>query len=64
MLIDFHTHAFPDVISKKAIEKLSYVSGGLKPQSEGTVSSLRNEMEKVGLLKIYKNSIHLRACFY
>ena len=29
MLIDFHTHAFPDAISGKAIENLSYVSGGL-----------------------------------
>lgn len=49
MLIDFHTHAFPDAISGNAINKLSFVSGGLEPQSEGTVSSLKTEMEKEGV---------------
>lgn len=49
MLIDFHTHAFPNKISQKAMETLSYASGGLKPQSEGTVLSLKQEMEKDGV---------------
>ncbi|MBE7027330.1 MAG: amidohydrolase [Ruminococcaceae bacterium] len=49
MLIDFHTHAFPDVIATKAIDKLSYVSGGLAPQSTGTASSLMREMKKDGV---------------
>ena len=49
MLIDFHTHAFPEAIAKNAIDKLSYVSGGLKPQSEGTCLSLKKEMEKDGV---------------
>ncbi len=49
MLIDFHTHAFPDAISKNALDKLSFVSGGLEPQSEGTVASLKKEMEKDGV---------------
>ena len=46
MLIDFHTHIFPDTISEKAMAKLSYVSGGLVPQTKGTLSSLKEEMEK------------------
>lgn len=49
MLIDFHTHAFPETIASKAMEKLSYASGGLEPQSEGTLSSLKAEMEKDGV---------------
>ena len=49
MLIDFHTHAFPDKIAQKAIDKLSFASGGLKPQSEGTISSLKSEMAKDGV---------------
>ena len=48
MIIDFHAHAFPNEISKKAIDKLSYVSGGLVPQSDGTVDSLKEEMKKDG----------------
>ena len=50
MIIDFHTHVFPDKISKLAIEKLK---GHLKLQGEecaaytdGTVSSLLESMEK------------------
>lgn len=46
MLIDFHTHTFPDAIATKAIDKLSYAAGGLVPQGKGTVSSLKYEMEK------------------
>ncbi|MBE6729320.1 MAG: amidohydrolase [Ruminococcaceae bacterium] len=44
MLIDFHTHCFPDKISKVAIDKLSFASGGLEPFTDGTVSGLRNSM--------------------
>lgn len=49
MLVDFHTHVFPEIISEKAIDKLSYVSGGLKPQGEGTVSSLKQVMKEDGV---------------
>ena len=49
MLIDFHTHAFPDSIAERAIDKLSYVSGGLEAQSRGTALSLKQEMEKDGV---------------
>ena len=49
MLIDFHTHAFPDRIATNAVEKLSYVGGGMKPQTNGTISSLKEEMKKDGV---------------
>lgn len=46
MLIDFHTHCFPDKIAKPAVEKLSYASGGLKPHTNGTLEGLKNSMQK------------------
>lgn len=44
MLIDFHTHCFPDKIARKAIEKLSFISGGLFPYTDGTLSGLEKSM--------------------
>jgi len=49
MLIDFHTHCFPEKIASKAIEKLSFVSGGLKPHTDGSVSGLKRSMEQGGV---------------
>lgn len=49
MIIDFHTHAFPDKIAGKAMANLSFASGGLMPQHEGTVESLKTEMRKDGV---------------
>ncbi|MBQ4322492.1 MAG: amidohydrolase family protein [Clostridia bacterium] len=49
MLIDFHTHCFPDKIAQKAIEKLSYVSGGLTPYTDGTVAGLKKNMARDGV---------------
>ena len=49
MLIDFHTHCFPEKIASKAIEKLSFASGGLKPHTDGTLSGLKNSMKKNGV---------------
>ena len=49
MLIDFHTHAFPEKIAARAVGKLSYDAGGLKPQTEGTAASLKAEMTKDGV---------------
>lgn len=46
MLIDFHTHAFPDKIATAAIPKLSFVSGGLEPYTDGTISGLKESMQK------------------
>ena len=48
MLIDFHTHAFPDAIASRAMQTLSFAAGGLKPQTEGTVASLKEQLKKDG----------------
>ncbi len=49
MLIDFHTHAFPERIAARAIGKLSHDAGGLSPQTDGTLASLKAEMAKDGV---------------
>ena len=49
MIIDFHTHCFPDRIAQRAIEKLKFVSGNLEPFYDGTVSGLKDTMKKEGI---------------
>ncbi len=49
MLIDFHTHAFPDVIAPKAMAKLSHASGGMMPATDGTVAGLCASMQREGV---------------
>lgn len=49
MVIDFHTHAFPDAIAPRAMQTLSYAAGGLKPQTEGTVDSLKEQLQTDGV---------------
>lgn len=49
MLIDFHTHAFPERIAERAMANLSFASGGLIPQHKGTADSLKEEMTKDGV---------------
>ncbi len=49
MLIDFHTHAFPEKIAEKAIAKLSFASGGLTPNTDGTVSGVKGLMASQGV---------------
>ncbi len=51
MLIDFHTHLFPEKIAARAIEKLSFTSGGLIPQTDGTRECLIALMDKDGVNK-------------
>lgn len=45
MVIDFHTHAFPEKIAAGAIEKLAFLAGGLEPQTSGTTQSLIRQMD-------------------
>ncbi len=49
MLIDFHTHAFPEKIADKALDKLSFASGGMVPHTNGTAKSLKEVMKKQGV---------------
>lgn len=51
MLIDFHTHCFPDKLAKRAIPKLSDACGGLIPQTDGTADGLLALMDKTGVDK-------------
>lgn len=50
MVVDFHTHVFPDKIAKKTIDYLAE-KGGNTPFSDGTVSGLLNALEK-GLVDV------------
>ncbi len=47
MIIDFHTHIFPDKIAAQTIELLSE-KGGVPPFSDGSVKGLLCEMKKSG----------------
>ena len=48
MLIDFHTHTFPDRIAPAALKELSERSG-ISPQTDGTVSGLLDAMAGDGV---------------
>ena len=48
MVIDFHTHTFPDSVAPRAIAQLSE-RGGIKPHNEGTLSALKESMRKNGV---------------
>ena len=49
MVIDFHTHCFPDHLAPKAIERLSRAGGGLMPYTDGTLAGLRKKMADDGI---------------
>ncbi len=49
MRIDFHTHAFPEKIASRAVAGLAYEAGGLVPQTDGTLASLKREMDADGV---------------
>lgn len=48
MVIDFHTHTFPDKIAAQTIKFLSE-KGNVKPYREGTLDSLKASMKKSGV---------------
>ena len=48
MIIDSHTHVFPDSIAEQSIKKLSEI-GGEKPVIGGTLSDLLSAMESSGV---------------
>lgn len=49
MLIDFHTHAFPERIAARAVAGLSHGSGGMVPQTDGTLNCLKQQMDADGV---------------
>ncbi|MFH1957372.1 MAG: amidohydrolase family protein [bacterium] len=50
MIIDFHTHAFPDDLAGKAVSGLGYNSK-LKPSYDGTTGGLLKSMDEAGIEK-------------
>ena len=50
MIVDFHTHAFPDGLAEKAMGSLSYKSR-LVPSHNGTISGLLASMDRAGIEK-------------
>ena len=48
MVVDFHTHTFPDKIAARTIEYLSK-KGNIKPYSDGTLDGLKASMKKSGV---------------
>lgn len=48
MVIDFHTHIFPDKIAAKTIEHLEKV-GGIRAATDGTLNGLLSSMERCGV---------------
>lgn len=48
MIVDFHTHTFPDKIAEKTIAYLSQ-KGGVPAFREGTLSSLKESMKRAGV---------------
>jgi predicted TIM-barrel fold metal-dependent hydrolase len=52
MLIDFHTHAFPDRIAAGAVEKLCIGAGGIRPSTDGTVRDLELKLEALDAMGV------------
>ncbi len=48
MIIDFHTHTFPEKISIKVMDKLSRVSGAV-PDTIGSIPALAESMQNAGI---------------
>jgi len=48
MIIDIHTHCFPDNLAPRAVPLLAE-KGGISPFTDGTVACLKNSMKKAGI---------------
>ncbi len=48
MIIDFHTHAFPDALAPRAVGQLA-ATAGLSPVHDGTAADLRRAMREGGV---------------
>ena len=65
MVIDFHTHAFPEKVAARAMEKISRQTGGYVPVRDGTLGSLSSQSAEDGakavLLAIATNARQMHA---
>lgn len=48
MIIDMHTHCFPDKIAERALQTLSHCSGGVTPEHSGSYNSLLENIKADG----------------
>lgn len=46
MLIDFHTHCFPNKLASRAVEQLKHAAGGIKSYNDATLQGLKNTMKE------------------
>lgn len=65
MIIDLHTHTFPDKIAAAAIDKLKH-AGRITPFTDGTVQGLKDSMREAGVdysvvLPVATNPVKVRA---
>lgn len=51
MVIDIHTHCFPDHLAEKALDKLASIAGNHPRHTDGTVEGLKNSMQQSGIDK-------------
>lgn len=49
MIIDFHTHIFPDKLAPRAIEALSATVGHMPPATDGSTAGLLRQMDAEGV---------------
>jgi predicted TIM-barrel fold metal-dependent hydrolase len=49
--IDFHTHAFPDVLAPRAMKALLAEAPGIKAYLDGTIADLLRSMDRAGIEK-------------
>ena len=66
MIIDFHTHVFPDHIAGRAMSSMAAAGGVLGPRIEANVSALIAELRRAGVdkavaLNIATSPQHMRA---
>lgn len=66
MVIDFHTHCFPNRIAEAAVRKIGGKAGGLLPYTDGTLDGLaefmsRQEVEHFVVLNIATNAGQMTA---
>jgi predicted TIM-barrel fold metal-dependent hydrolase len=50
VIIDFHTHAFPDELAQRALAKLAKI-GNIRPHTDGTIAGLQASMDRAGIDK-------------
>jgi len=60
MILDVHTHAFPDFLAPKAMEILSAPLGEWKPVRDGTLDSLQASMTEAGVQQVFVANIATR----